>query len=742
MSKKAEDGGETLVKSGKKPRKKPRFQIFRWLVLVPLVILAGLICAASVVFVVFADCSKDLPNVEKLKYYSPSETTKIFSSDGVLLCTLFKENREWVSYSKIPKNMVEAMVAIEDSRFYEHRGISIKDIIRALYVDLTHKGIKQGASTITQQLARNIFLHPQANLRRKVREALLAMEIEKRFTKSEIMELYLNQIYFGSGSYGIQAAARTYFDKDISDLSLAQCAIIAGLPAAPSDYSPLENPHDAKYRQMLVLKRMNDLGYIDYKTMKESMHEKMTFARKKSQYNLLLHPYFTTYALHELFQKYSDDLLYRGGLRVYTTVDLRMQAQAGKALKDGLDRAEAQGLNCRQGAIVAVEPSTGFIKAMVGGTGWSDTNQFNRAWQARRQPGSSFKIFVYTTAIDSGFTPDSIVEDSPISYADGPGRSWSPKNSDGSFWGGITISRAVQFSRNVAAVRMMHRLGPEKVIQYAYRMGIKDRLEPNLSLALGSGVVTPLDMAAAISVLANEGVRVEPTAIKKIIDSEGNVIEDNTYPTREVVLPATTASDMTEILQSVISSGTGTNAQIGRPAAGKTGTTDDHRDAWFVGYTPEMACAVWTGNDDFSRMNYAFGGNIPATVWGTFMKAALEGKAIANFHKPGNDLVAVLVCDESGMKANTACPKTHREMFRKGAEPRGLCPIHAAKVDKPRETERPAVEQPPQPEVHEEDLQAPGDFQPPGDPGAPADPPPEPKAPDNPPPAPKGEVDI
>lgn len=731
----------------KKKKKSLLLRMSRWLVLIPLIILAVIITSFSVTFVIFAECSKDLPNVEKLKFYAPSETTSIYSSDGQLLTTLYKENREWVPYEKIPNDMINAIVSIEDSRFYEHRGISFKDIIRAAYVDIKKKEIAQGASTITQQLARNIFLHPRTSIRRKVREALLAVQIEKKFTKREILELYLNQIYFGAGSYGIQAAARTYFGKDVENLSLAECAMIAGLPAAPSNYSPLINPKIARHRQLLVLKRMYDLGYIDYEEMKEAIDTKLVYKKKKQTFKGgIKYPYFTTYALHELFQKYSDDLIYRGGLKVYTTLDPQKQQLAKEAIERGLKRAEAQRLNCHQAALVAIEPSTGFIRAMVGGTGWTKENQFNRAWQARRQPGSAFKIFVYTTAIDSGFTPDSTVQDSPVSYPDGPGRSWSPKNCDGRFWGTIPIKKALQFSRNVAAVRVMHRLGPEKVIQYAYKMGIKDKLEPHLSLALGASVVTPLDMASAVSVLANLGVRVEPTAIKKIYDSEGNIIEDNTFPNREVVLPATTASTMTEMLQSVIRAGTGTRAQIGRPAAGKTGTTDNFRDAWFVGYTPQLACAVWTGNDDFSKMNYAFGGNIPASIWGDFMKAAHKGLPVKKFKKVKTDLVSVLICDESGLLATTGCPKTHKEFFRRGKEPKKYCHLHGEKIiktEKNEEKEAPPVE----PEVFEEDLLPPEDFSQPQTPEPVTEPEviieePAPLDPVEPPPAPKGEVDL
>lgn len=740
----------------KKKKKKKRFRIIRWFVLIPLFLIAAILCSASVVFVIFAECSKDLPNVEKLKFYSPSETTRIYSSDGKLLATLFKENREWAKYDQIPKDLINAILAIEDSRFYEHRGISFKDIARAIYIDYKKRSLSQGASTITQQLARNIFLHPRATIRRKVREALLAVQIEKKFTKREIMELYLNQIYFGAGAYGVQAASKTYYGKNVEDLTLSESAMIAGLPAAPNDYSPFINKKYAKERQILVLKRMCDCEYIDYKIMKKAIHTKWKLARRKSNVKLLKYPYFTTYAIHELFQKYDDDLLYRGGLKVYTTIDIRMQKIAQNAINKGLDRAKLQYLNCTQASIVAIDPKTGFIRAIIGGRKWTKDNQFNRAWQARRQPGSSFKIFVYTTAIDSGFSPDSIVLDSPVSYPDGPGRSYSPRNCDGKFMGAIPIRRAIQYSRNVAAVRMTHRLGPEKIIQYAYKMGIKDRLDPTLSLALGAGVVTPLDMTSAVSVLANQGVRCEPTTIKKIIDSEGNVIEDNTYPSSEKVIPATTASTMTDMLEGVISAGTGTNARIGRPAAGKTGTTDSFRDAWFVGYTPDLAAAVWTGNDDYTRMNRAYGGNIPASIWGDFMKKALSGTKPKDFQSVKSNLIAVLICDETGLRATSNCPKTHIEYFQKGKEPRKYCTLHGEKVVKSTDDDEKKTEKKETyaPEVYEEDIPPPEDFAPaPGkaplkqeapeviiEDAIPIEPPPEKPAP--PPPAPEGEVDL
>jgi penicillin-binding protein 1A len=688
-------------KNRKSPKKKGLIaRMMRWFVLIPLFILVGIVCSASAAFVIFAECSKDLPNVEKLKFYSPSETTKIYTSTGEVLATLFKENREWVNIDKIPIDMLNAIVASEDSRFYSHAGISFHDIARAVYVDLRKREAAQGASTITQQLAREIFLQPESSLRRKVREALLAIQIEKKFTKREILELYLNQVYFGGGAYGVQAASKTYFGKDVANLSLSECALLAGLLPAPSTYSPFVSPNAAKHRQLLVLRRMNDVGFIEYPKMKSALREELKYVKQQKVFaeDEIKHPYFTTYALYELFQRYDDNLLYRGGLRVYTTLDPKMQQMAETAVKKGLDSARSQGLNTHQAALVALEPETGWIRAMIGGTGWRADSQFNRAWQARRQPGSAFKVFVYTAAVDSGYSPTSNIADTPISFPDGASV-WAPKNADGTFMGNITMTVAFKLSRNVAAVRLLHQLTPQTIIQYCYKMGIKDKLDANLSLALGSSVVTPLDMTSAISVLANEGVRVEPTAIKKILDSEGNVLEDNTYPTREVVLPASTAYQMTELMKAVIESG--------------TGTTDSYRDAWFVGYTPDLACSVWTGNDDYTMMNQAFGGNVPAAIWGDFMKMAHQGKPVREFNKPRTDVIPILICDVTGLRATTGCKKTHREFFKIGREPRLYCTLHAdaIKDDKKDDGTEPVTT----PEIFEEDLTAPPDLMVPGD---------------------------
>jgi penicillin-binding protein 1A len=630
----------------------------------------------GVALAIITSCSKGLPDVEKLTKFEPSETSRIFSSDGKPIGVLFKENRFWVPIEDIPQNMQNAMLAIEDSRFYQHRGIDPKGIIRAAVEDYKGGGASQGASTITQQLARNIFLHPKKSVHRKIQEVILAVQIERRFTKKEILELYFNQIYFGGGAYGIEAAAQTYFGKHARELTLPECAMIAGLPPAPSVYSPFVNEEKGRARQKMVLRRMVECGYITEKQASDAAEQKLAYAPHRSEFQQLQYPYFTSYVLKQLSQKYTDDLLYRGGLKIYTTLDISMQKDAHEALVWGLDMAKNQGMNATTGALVSVDPRNGYIKCMVGGLKYTEKNQFNRAWQARRQPGSSFKVFIYTAAIDSGYSPDSLVDDSPVSYQTAPGVIWSPGNCDRNFRGTMTFRDAVKWSRNICAVKVLDKVGIDKVIDYSHRMGLKDPIEHHLSIGLGSSVVTPLDMASAYGVIANSGVRCEPTAIKMIMDSQGNVIEDHRWPQAEDVLPESTAYTMTEIMKTVIEGGTGTAAQIGREAAGKTGTTDEFRDAWFVGFTPQLSTAVWTGNDDYMQMNHVYGGDLPAPIWSRFMKKALAKEKKLIFAMTGKGEIGVVMCAETNQRATGSCPNTVKKFFRPGEVPMRFCSKH------------------------------------------------------------------
>ncbi|MCL5036723.1 MAG: PBP1A family penicillin-binding protein [Chloroflexi bacterium] len=631
--------------------------------------------------------SRNLPDADYLYSYRPGEASKIYANDGSWLGTLYKENREWVNIKDIPKSLQDAIIATEDSRFYYHHGIDWRGIARALKADFEKKDIKQGASTITQQLARNIFLSPRRTIERKIREILLAFEIEKRLSKKEILELYLNQIYFGSGAYGIQAAARTYFNKDVSKLDLAESSMLAGLPAAPSVYSPYEDPKLAKKRQILVLNRMVEVGSITKEEANKARDEELLFKSRKTQFQSLTNPYFTTYVLHDLLSRYDEDLLYRGGLEIYTTMDPKLQKLAEESVKWGVKEGNKIGLGCNQAALVSLEPGTGYIRAMAGGVDFSISDQFNRAWQAKRQPGSAFKVFVYTTALLQGYLPDSLIEDSPVSYPQASGVAWCPKNSDGRFWGTITFRRALQFSRNLCAIRLLDRVGIENTVKTAYNMGVKSYLEPNLSLALGSSVLSPLEMASAFGVIANGGIRAEPVCVKLIKDPSGRVIEDNRKPKRYEVLPHTVAYMMIDMMKDVINAGTGTRAKLDRPAAGKTGTTDDYRDAWFIGFTPQYSTAVWLGNDNYSKMDRAYGGDVPAMTWQYFMSRAHKGLEKKDFQPPELKFVQVRICNDSKKRATSRCPNTTLVTMKSSdAKKLGFCPEHP-EIEAKKETE-------------------------------------------------------
>lgn len=658
------------------------------------------LAGATAMVAVLNHFSKGLPDVGRLRQYEPSETTRVFASDGSLIATLFKENRTWSPIEDISPHLVSAVVAVEDSRFYTHRGVDPIGVARAAYYDYMQGGAHQGASTVTMQLARNLFLNPERSMERKIKEALLAVQIEKKFTKDEIMELYLNQIYFGAGAYGIEAAAKTYYNKSARDLSIAEASLLAGLPQAPSEYSPLVSERAARHRQVLVLGRMVGLDMITWEQYRQALRETLEFEfhkQKRKEFQVLKVPYFTTFVLKQLYNRYDEELLYRGGLDIYTTVDLDLQEKAEQMLSE-MVRQDAARLHVDNAALVCIENKTGFIRAMVGGTKWTEENQFNRAWQARRQPGSSFKVFVYTTAVESGYSPDTVIPDTPVTYKLGPTETWEPKNSDHAYMGAITMRQALQHSRNVVAVKLLTMVGAEKVIDFAYRMGIKEKLYPHLSLALGAVEVSPIEMAQAYTVLPNGGIKVEATPVKIIYDSDGNTIEDHTFPKQDDVLSESTAHLMIEMMRNVVEAGTGTTARIpGRQVAGKTGTTDDFRDAWFVGFTPEYTTAVWVGNDDNSQMSRSYGGDLPARIWQRFMAYAVKNLPVTTFDQVVDGKKQVLMCGDSKLRANARCPNTYKEFFKPDQVPK-FCTQHGQTTEETIPAPAPSASESPLPE--------------------------------------------
>lgn len=617
-------------------------------VLAVIVLLLVLFVAGSVAGIVAA-YSRNLPDISRMADYQPARSTRIYARDGTLLATLYKENRIWVPIDHIPATVREAFIANEDHNFYHHHGVDFGGILRAGVADLAHKHIEQGASTITQQLARGLFLTDKQTISRKVQEALLAMEIERYYTKDEILERYLNLIYLGSGAYGVDAAAHTYFGRSAEKLTLGQSAMIAGLVAAPSDYSPYVNLQLARERQRHVLDRMVQSGYVTQTQADEAYRAPLELAGERpAGLQGFRAPWFTTFAVSQLEHEFGKQATYEGGLQVYTTVDPKMEKLAQEAVDWGMNEGKLEGIGADQAALVAIRPSTGEIVAMIGGTHFSLDNQFNRAWQAHRQPGSSFKAYVYTAAIDSGMPPSTVIDDSPVSYPMGDGTTWSPRNDDNSYMGPITLRTALAQSRNVVAVKLLEEVGVDRVIQYAHRMGVSSPLEPNLSLALGTSVITPLDQATGYATLADQGIHVASSPFRVVKDSLGNTVLDNQYPEQTEVVSAGTAYIMTTMMEDVINHGTGyPNAIIGRPAAGKTGTTSDFRDAWFVGFTPDLVAAVWIGNDNYHPMNESYGGNIPARIWARFMKGALEKVAKHDFVFPGDEVKKVASCGRS-----------------------------------------------------------------------------------------------
>jgi len=653
---------------------------------------------AGIVAGLVASYSRNLPDINRMADFQPSRSTRVYARNGMLLANLYRENRTWVPIDRIPVRVRNAFIATEDKNFYQHHGVDFGGIARAALADYRHQHL-QGASTITQQLARALFLSNEVSYSRKIQEALLSMEIERFYTKNEILERYLNLIYLGAGAYGVEAAAHTYFGTDLGHLTLGQTAMIAGINAAPSDYSPYVSLERAKERQHHVLDRMVESGYVTRAQANAAENAPLHLIGERPQgLQSYRYPYFTTYVTHLLEQQFGSQATFEGGLQVNTTLDPAMQDAAQEAVSWGIGRAIAEGIGAHQGALVAIRPSTGEILAMVGGaTPFSLTNQFNRAWQSHRQPGSSFKAYVYTAEVDAGHPPTTIVEDTPVSYPMGDGTRWAPQDDDMRYLGSMTLRYALAQSRNVVAVKLAQDLGIDRVVEYAHRMGVTAPLDPTLSLALGSSGVSPLDQAAGYATLANQGVHIPPSPIRIVRDSLGTPVLDNTYPQQTEVVSAGVAYVMTSMLESVIKEGTGyPNAEIGRPAAGKTGTTSSFRDAWFVGYTPDLVAAVWIGNDDYSRMNESYGGNIPARIWARFMKQALAKVKPHDFVLPVGEVHKVRLCgtgkDEvflAGTEPERTCgtpddgtPSATRR--RNAYEPPPLAPVPIAKAVMPR----------------------------------------------------------
>ncbi|BBK35399.1 penicillin-binding protein 1A [Allostella sp. ATCC 35155] len=554
----------------------------------------------------------DLPDTRNLGQAERQPGVTMVAVDGSVLATFGDMHGEAVQLRDLPGYVPAALLSTEDRRFYQHFGVDLLGVARAIYQNLRAGRVVEGGSTITQQLAKNLFLTPERTTRRKVQEALLALWLEHRFSKDEILAIYLNRVYFGAGTYGIDAAARRYFAKPAAKVSLYEAAVLAGLPKAPSRLNPLRDPDLAGDRAAEVLDNMVEAGFLTRNEAEAAKTNRSQLARVSgpSQGNR----YFADWALEQVSgfvgQAASD-------LVVVTTFEPRLQALAETALGEAL-AAQGAKLAVGQGALVAMAPD-GAVRAMVGGRDYVES-QFNRASQAMRQPGSAFKPFVWVAALESGLRPESPIVDRPVRI-----KNWSPKNFNGRYLGEITLAEALAQSVNTVSVQLVQRVGVEKVIRAAHRMGITSELGADASLALGTSEVSPVELAGALAPLANEGNGAIPYAIREIRDRSGRILYRRSGSGPGRVVAAEIAGEMNRMLSGTVETGTARAANIGRPAAGKTGTTQDHRDAWFAGWTPELVAVVWVGNDDGRPMKGVTGGSLPAGIWRSFMQEAVKG---------------------------------------------------------------------------------------------------------------------
>lgn len=757
------------------PAKKPlRWFIFTiFSVLLCLVLVAGM---AVLVFIIQID--RSLPSVEALKSYHPPLVTSVYSADGELIGEFFVQRRYLVPLKDLPSCVKEAFIAAEDARFYEHGGVDLIGIFRAMVKNIEAGKIVQGGSTITQQVVKSLLLTPERTFTRKIQEAFLAYRIDNTMSKDRILYLYLNQIYLGAGAYGVEAAARTYFGKHASELDLAEASMLAGLPKEPTLFSPVRHFAVARQRQYYVLHRMVHSGFITLDEAKEALAKPLQIVKPKRR-----HPRsfdcFTEEVRRQAEARFGHDTVYREGLIIRTTLDARAQRIAEKALDQGLreldkkhklyrglhvnvprdewpsalrilgqsngeleeakvvagpiqefdlksktisvDLGEAKALIPRsgwqwvqvsnkraekifrtgdvlrvrlierqddktwiasleqdpsmEGALMSISPLTGGVICMVGGRNFGKS-QFNRCTQAVRQPGSSFKPIIYAAALDKGYTEASVLMDSPVSYAyRGLREPWRPANYDRRFWGPILLRDALIHSRNVVAVKLLGSIGVQYAINYARKLGINTELTPTLSLALGASGVTLEEMLTAYSAFSDEGKRVEPYMIEKVFDRHGNLIEEHQEKKESVMLPQT-AFVITDMLQGVVREGTGTRArELGRPAAGKTGTTNEMKDAWFIGFTPSVLTGVWVGYDDYSVSlgRGQTGGRAACPIWVAFMKEYLRDKPIEAFPIP-DGIVFAKIDPHSGAVAGSDEPGAVYAAFAGGVPTPGSRP--------------------------------------------------------------------
>lgn len=690
-------------------------------ILIIIVFLTALFTAATIKFL--QNVYETLPEPQELADIQPSLVSKVYAKDGSLLHEFSIERRFWVPLDSIPENLINAVTAIEDRRFRSHWGVDLRRIIGAVIGNIINRGYDSGASTLTQQLARNVYFTQQKTIMRKVREILTAVQLEKYYTKDEIIELYLNTIYLGGGTYGVSAAARQYFSKDISDIDLNEAAVLAGTIQLPEHYRPdrEKNIDRITVRRRSVLNGMVRSGFISKAAAEEV--ENLPIPSNPYVPMATQAPYFVEQVRRELEKKYGSNMLYNGGLSIYTTIDPQAQSDAEKAVQIHLDTLQkAQNryfidnaraynvigvkrdelmnnfdsiyaanesvfnalpdsirLRKLEASVLALDIETGAIRVMIGGRDFK-TSKFNRAMQGVRQPGSSFKPFIYAAALTNGYTPASVVVDRPITIIDeARGDAWRPENHDKEFMGEMTIREALRRSINLVAVQVIQNVGPEKVVELAKSMGLKHNIPPVPALALGTCEATNLELALAYAAFANLGQKPKEYCIEKVTDKNGRIIFEHEQNSQQV-LDAAVASLMTNLMQDVVLRGTGASIRSTygflRPAAGKTGTTNNYTDAWFVGYTPQISCAVWVGTDRNQSMGYGITGTRGAIpIWAPVMISLHKDLPEENFRYSGG-LEYREICPVSHGVATLYCPNPYKEMFLYGVTP-SECKIHS-----------------------------------------------------------------
>lgn len=681
-----------------------------------------LIFALSIYFL-----SRDLPSLTQLEHYDPELATKIYSQDGVVIKELYTQKRIYVPLEEIPPFLVQAVLATEDHIFYKHWGINVKRFMYVMLINISHMRYQQGASTITQQLARQLYLNLEKKISRKLKEWITAIQIERTYTKNEILEMYLNQMNFGHGNYGVQAASIEFFGKNVQQLNLSECALLAGLLQRPSSYYPIRYPERATSRRNLVLRNMLKRNYIAEDEYNEAINQPLEVQDYDYQKEFGIAPYFTEYIRQQLQDSYKMDV-YRGGYSVYTTLDSRVQAAAEKEVNKNLnllqekankrliasnkikkyidpemleqkplkeimkDRHFLDSLATEkepiQVALIAINPKNGYVLAMIGGRDF-ERYKFNRAIQAKRQPGSTFKPIVYTAAIDNGYSPSFELLNQPVVLYLPNGDRWAPSNYDNTQGGPTSLRDALKRSLNLVTARLVQEIVPPKTVSdYSAKLGLTTSIPPYDAVALGSADVIPIEITSAFGVFANQGILAKPLYILRVEDKFGNILEENRPEVKEV-LRKETAYIMSDMLATVLNNGTGYTARtlyhFTRPGGGKTGTTNEYTDAWFIGFTPQIVAGVWIGYDDpaLSLGPSQTGAMVALPIWAPFMKTAHDtlNLPVEGFEMPPG-VSRVEICKETKKLPTEYCPEIISELFRTDQVPFEKCNVHTGMRDR------------------------------------------------------------